>query len=109
MKRLGDEEARTRYLNIDELRQLWGVLPGLPVSDDIRDIVRLCLITGQRVGEVAGLRKSEVNRDGRLWVLPKDRTKNGVAHSVPLSDAAMAIIEPRLKGRGQFLFPPLGR
>lgn len=105
MKRLGEEEARTRYLNLDELRQLWTALPGLPVTDDIRDIVRLCLITGQRVGEVAGLRKSEVNSDGKMWALPKDRTKNGVAHSVPLSDAALAIIEPRMKGRGQFLFP----
>jgi integrase len=105
MKRLGEEEARTRYLNLDELRQLWTALPGLPVTDDIRDIVRLCLITGQRVGEVAGLRKSEVNSDGKMWTLPKDRTKNGVAHSVPLSDAALAIIEPRMKGRGQFLFP----
>jgi integrase len=105
MKRLGEEEARTRFLNIDELRQLWASLPGLPITDNIRDIVRLCLITGQRVGEVAGLRKSEVNRDGSIWILPKDRTKNGVAHSVPLSDAAMAIIEPRLKGRGQCLFP----
>lgn len=105
VKRKGKEEPRTRYLNAVELRRLWASLSVLPITEDIQDIIRLCLITGQRVGEVAGLRKSEVNRDSMLWTLPRDRTKNGVAHTVPLSDAAMAIIEPRIKGRGQFAFP----
>lgn len=105
VKRKGKEEPRTRYLTAEELRQLWASLKGLPITDDIRDVVRLCIITGQRVGEVSGLCKSEINRDTKMWMLPKERTKNGVAHSVPLSDAALVIIEPRMKGRGQFLFP----
>jgi integrase len=105
MKRLGEEEARTRFLNIDEIRALWLALPALPISDEVRDIVRLCLITGQRVGEVSGLPKSEVNADAKLWLLPKERAKNGVAHTIPLSDEAMEIIGPRMKGRGRYVFP----
>lgn len=105
VRRKGDETPRTRFLNHDEIRIFWASLPDLPVTDDVRDIVRLCLITGQRVGEVSGMRRAEVNREGLLWSLPPERTKNGVAHTVPLSYAALAIIEPRLKGRGQFVFP----
>ena len=31
--------------------------------------------------------------DGSLWVLPPERTKNGRAHEVPLSDLALDIIQ----------------
>ena len=105
VKRKGEEEPRTRFLNLHEIRTLWTALASLPISDEVKDIVRLCLITGQRVGEVAGLRRSELNLDTSMWLLPKDRTKNGLPHLVPLTDAALAIITPRMKGRGQLLFP----
>ena len=105
VKRKGEEEPRTRFLNLHEIRTLWTALASLPISDEVKDIVRLCLITGQRVGEVAGLRRSELNLDTSTWLLPKDRTKNGLPHLVPLTDAALAIITPRMKGRGQLLFP----
>src|SRR5262249_36309687 len=60
---------------------------------------KLLLLTGQRVGEVVGMRRSEINGD--VWVLPPAppkrnepaRTKNGERHEVPLSAQALAIIE----------------
>jgi integrase len=51
-------------------------------------IVRLLILTGQRRGEVAGMTWNEISQDFATWNLPPDRTKNGVAHTVPLSGLA---------------------
>jgi integrase len=49
-------------------------------------------VTGQRVGEVAGIRPAELDLDRRVWAIPAARTKNGYPHSVPLTDLAIEII-----------------
>lgn len=47
---------RERTLSEAEIRKLWNVLPtALTTSLDAQRILRLCLITAQRVGEVAGI------------------------------------------------------
>ena len=61
------------------------------------------LLTGQRRGEVSGIRWSELRltpRSQAVWVLPAARTKNGREHEVPLSEAAVDILEqlPRIEG-----------
>jgi integrase len=35
---------------------------------------------------------AELNLDQGLWTIPRERTKNGVPHEVPLSDAALRIL-----------------
>ena len=59
-----------------------------------RLIIKLCLVTAQRVGEVAGMRLAELDLLGGVaeWRLPPDRTKNGFSHVVPLSDLALELI-----------------
>jgi integrase len=83
-------KPRERVLSDDEIKTLWLKLPeALP---RYAPILRLCLLTAQRVGEVAGMRREELDLKQRLWSLPGTRTKNGHAHAVPLSSAAMEII-----------------
>jgi integrase len=48
------------------------------------------MLTGQRFNEIAALRWDEVY-DEQI-VLPSERTKNGRAHIVPLSEPAKAIL-----------------
>lgn len=60
----------------------------------------LLAITGQRRSEVAGLDWSELNREEGLWTLPEERCKNGVTHLVPLSTAAIAILD-HVSGAGE--------
>ena len=45
------------------------------------------------------MRWDELDTAARLWSLPKERVKNGKAHTVPLSPQAMTIIEsmPRIE------------
>jgi integrase len=56
-------------------------------------IVRLLALTAQRRNEVGGMRWAEIDLDGAVWRLPKARTKNGREHTVPLSGAAVAILQ----------------
>jgi integrase len=91
---------RERVLSDDEIRQLWTVLPTALTQSSAQRIVRLCLITGQRVGEVAGMRVDELDLKKRIWSLPGSRTKNGCPHTVPLSALALTTINEALADAG---------
>ena len=92
-----------RTLTAEEIHQLWHVLPqALDQTVNARRIIQLCLVTGQRLGEVSGMRRSELDLKHRLWSLPGTRTKNGHPHTVPLSNLAVTLIEEALgRGRGR--------
>jgi len=42
---------------------------------------------------ICSMRWSELELAAKVWMLPKERSKNKIAHSVPLSPWAMAIFE----------------
>jgi integrase len=108
MKRPAETRIRERVLNDAEVNALWNGLPkALARSKHCQRIIQLCLVTGQRVGEVAGMRRDELDFETRTWVLPGARTKNGHPHAVPLSDLALGIIIQALKSAGSspFVFP----
>jgi integrase len=91
--------VRERVLSDDEIKTLWRGLPQtLAKSVQCQRIIKLCLVTGQRVGEVAGMHEDELNLKHRLWVIPAARSKNGHAHAVPLSDLAIGIIREAMAG-----------
>jgi integrase len=95
---------RARVLTDAELRQLWNALPeALPRSNATQQIIKLCLLTGQRVGEVSGMHCNELDLRARTWTIPAARSKNGHAHEVPLSDAALTVI--REAEDKDFIFP----
>jgi integrase len=79
------ETARERVLSDDEIKTIWHAATGT-----FGDILKLLLLTGQRASEIAGLRWDEI--EGDMIALPSERTKNGRAHAIPLSDPAIAII-----------------
>jgi integrase len=87
--RASENGSRERVLTHNELRQLWHGLDDSAFSG----VVRLLLLTGQRRTEIGALRWSEVDLASGQIVLPAERTKNGRAHSVPLSAQALAIVE----------------
>ena len=100
---------RERVLTDDEVRTLWLSLPkALSGSPASQQIIKLCLITGQRVGEVVGMRRSELDLRRAVWQLPGSRTKNGHAHTVPLSGAALEIIDAALASSTSDAVFPIG-
>jgi integrase len=101
-------KPRERVLSEEEIAKLWRILPAaLARSRQCQHIIRLCLVTGQRVGEVAGITRAELDLTAREWRLPGSRVKNKRAHSVPLSDIAIAVIKDATGDveENEFLFP----
>jgi integrase len=102
------ERRRDRVLSDEEIRIAWRAFDsaGWPFGP----IGQLLLLTGARKNEVAGMKWSEIDLDARIWSLPQERTKNKRDHELPLSAAAVRIIEglPRIKMRG-FVFTTTGK
>lgn len=109
----GAEVQRERTLTETELRAFWvatdpasrgnernkaGRLAAHPSMFPWGAYFRLLLLTGQRRGEVAGMRWADVDLKARTWSLASTDTKSARAHLVPLSGAAVALLEalPRL-------------
>jgi integrase len=55
--------------------------------------LEFAILTAGRTGEVIGARWSEINVADKLWTIPAGRMKAGKEHRVPLSDAAMAVLD----------------
>lgn len=79
---------RERSLSDQEAAAVWLAAP----DNHFGQIVRLLLLTGCRRDEIGSLRWSEIDIEARTITLPRERTKNGQEHVVPLSDAALAIV-----------------
>ena len=87
--RPGKETERERSLTADEIKTVWAAFDklGYPYGS----LFKFLLVTGQRRGEVAGMKWSEITDDG--WRLPGERVKNGKGHLVPLSSLAREILD----------------
>ena len=83
-------KPRTRVLSDDEIRALWRGLDEF--KPEVARVIKLCLVTAQRVGEVSGMTSGELDLNRKVWNIPGSRTKNGHPHSVPLSPLALDII-----------------
>ncbi len=112
LRKRGAENQETRVLSDDEIRQFWrrSILP--PVTRRVGLALRLALLTGGRSGEVAGISRIELadlETAGKAgWLLPAERSKNGRAHFVPLSDLARATVHSAIElisDEDEFLFP----
>jgi integrase len=91
--------ASDRVLSDPEIVVVWNAL-----SSTKQKILQLLLLTGQRVGEVIGMRRDEIDLEARTWTLPGKRTKNGFTHTVPLTAPAIDIINQGIAGAGDSVF-----
>jgi integrase len=100
------ETPRERVLTDAEIVALWQAEPGRMNPATLR-VLRLLLLTGARSGEVVGIARSEIDLAGRVWLLPAARSKNRLAHVVPLSGPAVEIVTAALaeSWSDQWLFP----
>jgi integrase len=51
------------------------------------------ILTAARTGETLGARWSEIDLEKRLWTVPATRMKSGREHNVPLSNAAVGLLQ----------------
>jgi integrase len=85
-------KARDRVLSDEEIKAFWQAASEL--SWPFENVFKVLLLTGQRRGEVAGMRWREVDLDAGKWTIAKQRCKNGKAHTVDLSPEAVRMLDP---------------
>jgi integrase len=102
----GRKEARQRVLNDVEIRAVWKDPEGLGYPS--APFVRLLLLTGQRLREVAEMSWGEVDLEKALWTIPPERMKGDAAHEVPLAPAAVALLKSLPRWHGDFVFSTTG-
>ena len=83
------ERSRDRVLSDSEIRLLLKTLSG-PERTSVDRAILFQLLTAQRVGEVCGASWTEI--DGDWWTIPGARAKNKLAHRVPLTEPALALL-----------------
>lgn len=93
-------EPRNRILSDDELSTVYQRAAefGYPYGT----IVQLLILTGQRRGEIAGLRRSWIEDD--TIVFPQGFTKNKREHRIPIGERAKSILQ-NLSEETDLVFP----
>lgn len=110
LKKPFKEEKRTRVLAEWEIALLWSVLPAL--AWQFAMLMRILILTGQRLREVAGIRWEEIDLDRKEWIIPGNRTKNKLMHLVPIApvlERLLTTIEPDPRRRRGLLLTTNGR
>ena len=102
---VGRSREVDRTLTNFEIRALW--LASERLAYPFGDFVQLLMLTGLRRNEVANCTADEI--DGRRWILPAARMKNGRDHLVPVAPMIEVLLSglPRFQD-GCFLFSSSG-
>ena len=68
--------------------------------------LELVVLTAARVSEVVSASPSEFDLEAKIWTIPATRMKSGRDHRVPLTDAAVTVIQSQLSRASDLhLFP----
>ncbi|MCB1393060.1 site-specific integrase [Nitrobacter sp.] len=83
----------TRWLDEEEFVRLyrWLECPDAPIHPPYTRAVRILMLTGQRVEEIARLHVDQW--DARERIIDWSKTKNGKPHAIPVSKLAAELIE----------------
>ena len=94
------KRRRTRVLSEDEIKALWHACDReRRYTRDSAALTRFILLTAQRSGETASMKVKDIDFENRVWIIPKERTKNGREHKVPLSLFAIKLLREQVGTR----------
>jgi integrase len=97
-------EPRRNPIPAAQLKMFFYWVQQLP--DMGKDYITLCLFTGMRRKEAAGLRWSEVDFDNRIIRLSASRVKTRNAVDLPMTDVVFNLLVARRQlGDAEFVFP----
>jgi integrase len=90
------ERSRKRFLSVEELTRLAGVLDQAErlavISPFVVAAFRLLLLTGARLNEIRTLRWANVHFQSRLLVIGDHKTDHGGPKIIPLNEAALGLL-----------------
>jgi integrase len=90
LSRPGVSPARDRTLSNAEIIKFWVATESARIP--FGQILRLALLTGCRLQEIADAMRSEFKDDFAVWEIPPSRTKNRRRHVIELPPLARAIL-----------------
>lgn len=107
IERPSPEQSRDRTLNPPEIERFWKRLSETSMWWCGQQVLRLCLVTGQRVSEVSEAPKRELDLSSAVWEIASERAKNGRSHRIPLSPLAVDLFREAIEqsGNSEFVFP----
>ncbi|MBR0797961.1 tyrosine-type recombinase/integrase [Bradyrhizobium jicamae] len=82
--------ARDRILTDNEIERFWSAASA--ERSEFAGVLKLLLLTGCRLNEVAGISAEELSEDRNSWTIPGSRTKNHLSHVVPLARIARKLL-----------------
>lgn len=96
------ETKRERYYSEKELRHLWKAFN--EAHQPAGSVFKMLLLTGQRKTETMKMKWSDISGD--VWTIPAQLAKGNRSHDVPLSDAALVVLETMkmLNGNKTYVF-----
>ena len=99
------KKVGTRWLDEDEFVRLyrWLENPDAPVHPPYTRAVRILMLTGQRVEEIARLHVD--NWDAEEKIIDWSKTKNGAPHAIPVPPVAAELIESIKPNEYGWFFP----
>ncbi|UTV79781.1 tyrosine-type recombinase/integrase [Acidithiobacillus sp. YTS05] len=108
--KMNREESRDRRLHPDEMPRFFEALAA-EESPDVRDYVMLSLLTGARRSNVLAMHWKEINLERKTWTIPGSKAKAGDSIAVPLTDAAIEVLQSRAETSGAqgWVFPGPGK
>ena len=95
-------------LTASEIRWLWSACD--TVGEPFGRLVKLLLLTGARLNEVARMTRGELSADDATWALAGTRTKNKRPHVVPLAPLVRKLLTgtPQIVGQSGYVFTTTG-
>lgn len=90
----GIEKPRERYLSLNEIKTLWHFLDSDQhnVSLQIKNAIKIILLTGVRTGEIREAKWSEFDFRNALWTIPAARTKTNIVMRIHLCELTQHVL-----------------
>jgi integrase len=97
--------ARVKHHKAVPFAELPGFMDALRHREGISaKALEFTILTATRTNETVGARWSEISLKEKVWIVPAERMKGDREHRIPLSDAAIALLDD-LPREGSYIFP----
>ena len=107
MKKPAKTVERKRVLSDQELSAVLRAADATPYP--FGPFTKLLIATGQRRGEVSGMRWRDLDLGNRVWTQPRESNKTWREHVVPLNHLALDTLSSLPRIHDVFVFPARGK
>lgn len=98
------EARREEWIKPSQMPALFKAIDSVG-NQDVADMVRLCLFTGARSGNVKAMRWDQLDLDTAIWTIPSSHHKNKLIHTIPVPPPALEILRQRVGVSRDWVFP----